>query len=65
MQRFKVDGMTCGHCERAVTEAIHTIDPGATVQVDRPAGTVSTDSQADPHRLAAAVQAEGYDARPL
>ena len=47
MQRFKVDGMTCGHCERAVTEAI------------------LTDSQADPQRLAAAVQAEGYDARPL
>jgi copper chaperone len=62
---LKVDGMTCGHCERAVTEAIHAVDPGAAVQVDRPGGIVSTDSQAEPQRLAAAIQAEGYEARPL
>ena len=61
---LKVDGMTCQHCERAVTEAIRGIDPAATVHVDVPAGIVSVDSHADPERLAAAVQAEGYGARP-
>ncbi|HPV23533.1 MAG TPA: heavy-metal-associated domain-containing protein, partial [Casimicrobium sp.] len=30
-----VQGMTCGHCEAAVTNAIKNIDPSATVVIDR------------------------------
>ena len=30
--------MTCGHCERAVTQAIQQVDPAATVQIDRASG---------------------------
>jgi len=38
MQLFDVVGMTCGHCVRAVTEAVQHVDPTATVQVDLIAG---------------------------
>lgn len=62
MQNFKVDGMTCGHCERAVTRAVRSVDPSATVDVDRAAGRVRVDSTAAPDRIAQAIVAEGYAA---
>ncbi|MCQ4187772.1 heavy-metal-associated domain-containing protein, partial [Klebsiella pneumoniae] len=46
MQVFNVSGMTCSHCERAVTQAIQALDPQAQVQVDLAAGTVQVQSSA-------------------
>ena len=34
MQKFEVSGMTCNHCVRPVTEAIHGVDTAAQVAVD-------------------------------
>ena len=34
-QTFNVQGMTCGHCERAVTQAVKTVDPPAEVRPER------------------------------
>ena len=34
MQKFEVSGMTCGHCVRAVTEAIHGLDAAAQVAAE-------------------------------
>ena len=65
MQDFKVDGMTCGHCEQAVAEAVRGVDPSATVDVDRAAGRVRVGSTAAPGRIAAAIAAEGYTAEPV
>ena len=65
MQDFRVDGMTCGHCERAVTEAVRSVDPSATVAVDRAARRVSVGSTAAPDRIAQAITAEGYAAEPI
>ncbi len=62
MQTFKVEGMTCAHCERAVTDAIHAIDKLAKVRVDLSAGLVTAESDAGPARLEAAIAAEGYQA---
>ncbi|WP_428483904.1 heavy-metal-associated domain-containing protein [Rhodopila sp.] len=62
MLMFKVEGMTCAHCERAVTNAIHRIDPDARVDIDLAAGTVRTDSQARTDQLADAIRSEGYEA---
>lgn len=59
-QQFLVSGMTCGHCVRAVTQAVEAVDPGARVTVDLAAGTVTADSVAPPDRLAEAIRAEGY-----
>ena len=63
MQSFKVTGMTCGHCVRAVTDAVHSVDPGAAVEVDLGAGRVTVrDGTAPASQIAAAIAAEGYAA---
>ena len=41
---LEVQGMTCGHCERAVTQAVQQIDPAATVRIDRAQNRVDIDS---------------------
>ena len=60
MLELKVNGMSCGHCAAAVTRAVHLVDPGARVAVDRPAGRVSIDRAADPAKVQSAIEAEGY-----
>ncbi|NBQ87776.1 MAG: copper chaperone [Betaproteobacteria bacterium] len=59
-QTFQVQGMTCGHCERAVTQAIKSVDPQAEVRIDRAAGRVEVQSQQPRDKLAAAIADEGY-----
>ncbi len=59
-QTFQVQGMTCGHCERAVTQAIQQVDPAATVQIDRASGQVQVQSATPREQLAAAITEEGY-----
>ena len=44
VQRFDVVGMSCGHCVRAVTEAVRDLDQAAVVQIDLPTGTVTVQS---------------------
>ncbi|EWC40764.1 heavy-metal-associated domain-containing protein [Stutzerimonas stutzeri] len=60
MQVFKVSGMTCSHCERAVTQAIRALDPQAQVQVDLAAGTVRVQSSASEQAIREAISEEGY-----
>lgn len=57
---FQVQGMTCGHCERAVTQAVKQVDPQAQVRIDRASGKVDVDSAAPREALAAAIAEEGY-----
>ncbi|MGV3681743.1 MAG: heavy-metal-associated domain-containing protein [Acidovorax sp.] len=58
---FQVQGMTCGHCERAVTQAVQGVDPDASVRIDRASGSVHVErSSADRAALAAAIAEEGY-----
>lgn len=63
MQVFNVTGMSCGHCERAVIQAIQALDPVAQVRVDLAAGTVRVDSALDEQAIRAAIEAEGYQVR--
>eukprot|EP01034_Spumella_vulgaris_P046633 gene46633-58146_t len=51
-------GMTCGHCERAVTQALQQVDPDAQVRIDRASGKVDVDSTAPREALAAAIAEE-------
>ena len=60
MQVFNVSGMTCSHCERAVTQAIQALDPQAQVQVDLAAGTVQVQSSAIEQAIRQAISEEGY-----
>jgi copper chaperone len=63
MLELKVEGMTCGHCVRAVTDAVHAVAPQADVAVDLQQGLVkievgnSTISAAD---LIKTLEDEGY-----
>ena len=58
--QFEVQGMTCGHCERAVTNAIQELDPQAQVRIDRAQNRVDVDSTQPREALAAAIAEEGY-----
>jgi copper chaperone len=58
---LEVKGMTCGHCEAAVSRAVRSIDPAATVTVDRAAGRVRIENAtAHPAALRQAIEDEGY-----
>ena len=59
-QSFKVEGMTCGHCERAVTEAVKSLDPAAEVVIDRAAGKVEVQTGQPREEVARAIRQEGY-----
>lgn len=62
MQQFRVQGMTCGHCVRAVTEAIRNDDPAANVNVDLSAARVQVDSALSAQRIIELIGEEGYQA---
>ncbi|WP_437883742.1 heavy-metal-associated domain-containing protein [Pseudomonas sp. LRF_L74] len=62
MQVFKVGGMSCGHCVKAITKAVQGEDPAAKVEVDLAAGLVRVDSGLDAQRLLQAIRDEGYEA---
>ena len=59
-QTFTVTGMTCGHCEKAVTRAVKQLDPLAEVRIDRPANKVEVESGQPREVLAQAIADEGY-----
>lgn len=58
---FEVTGMTCGHCERAVLQALHGVDAAAQVDIDRAACRVTvSETTASRQTLAQAMRDEGY-----
>jgi len=59
-QTFTVTGMTCGHCEKAVTQALQQVDPQAQVVIDRSQNSVQVQSNQPRQALAAAITEEGY-----
>ena len=58
-QTFTVQGMTCGHCEKAVTTAIKTLDPQAEVRIERSQNRVEVASEKPRDALAEAIREEG------
>jgi copper chaperone len=59
-QTFDVQGMTCGHCVRAVTQAVKGVDAAAEVKVDLAGGKVEVQSGQPREALARAIEEEGY-----
>lgn len=55
-----VQGMTCGHCEKAVQTAIKVLDPKAEVQIDRSQNRVEVTTEQPRDAVAAAIAEEGY-----
>ena len=62
-QKFTVTGMTCSHCERAVTAEVSKLDGVTRVVVDLATGTVVTESVETLllDAVAAAVDEAGYE----
>ena len=59
-QIFTVEGMTCGHCEKAVTKALLSLDAQAKVVIDRTHNSVQVASEKSREALAQAIADEGY-----
>lgn len=59
-QVFTVEGMTCGHCEKAVIKALMQLDPQAKVAVDRTQNKVEVNSAQSRDALVNAIADEGY-----
>lgn len=59
-QVFDVQGMSCNHCAKAVTQALQRLDPQAQVQVDLAGKKVEVESAQPRQALAQAIAAEGY-----
>lgn len=60
MQQFKVQGMTCGHCVRAITQAVQNSDPAADVQIDLASAEVRVQSKLTAEVISGLITAEGY-----
>lgn len=64
MWQFKVDGMSCGHCEKAVRTAIQSLQADAVVTVDLQAGKVRVDAALlTPAQIVAVIEESGYEAK--
>ena len=63
MQIFSVEGMTCGHCVRAVTQAVQSQDPAASVKVDLAAKEVGVESRLSAEQVMQAITEEGYSVK--
>jgi len=62
MISFDVKGMSCGHCVKAVTQAILALDASAKVQVDLAHSKVNIDtSRLAQQALEAAITEAGYE----
>ncbi|HEN8799284.1 heavy-metal-associated domain-containing protein [Pseudomonas sp. CM25] len=62
MQVFNVQGMTCGHCVKAVTRAVQAQDGAAEVEVDLAARQVRVQSELAQEQILVAIRDEGYQA---
>jgi copper chaperone len=63
MIKLKVTGMTCGHCEAAVTKALAAIpNVERVVEVSREKQLAVVEGQADAQTLISAVTEAGYAA---
>lgn len=60
MLHFSIPAISCGHCARAITDAILALDQHAVVQVDVAARSATIDTSAAPAAVIDALSAEGY-----
>ncbi|MFJ2281922.1 heavy-metal-associated domain-containing protein [Pseudomonas sp. NPDC087803] len=60
MQVFSVQGMSCGHCVKAITDAVQKKDPAASVRVDLAAKEVGVESSLNPEQVIEVISEEGY-----
>ncbi|WP_435194349.1 heavy-metal-associated domain-containing protein [Natronomonas sp. EA1] len=57
-----VSGMSCGHCESAVEEALLGVSGVSSVDADNESDTVTVEGNVDVSALVKAVEDVGYEA---
>lgn len=57
-----VEGMSCGHCEQTVEEALRGVSGVTDASADRESEQALVDGDADPSALVRAVEDAGYTA---
>ena len=60
MIEFQIPNMTCGHCVRAITEAVQSVDPAARVVADLSLHQVQVESTAPRESLVVTLTEAGY-----
>lgn len=63
---LQVQGMTCGHCKAAVTNALKELDGVKRVEVHLQEGTVDVDydeTKVNVEKLKEAIEEQGYDVK--
>ncbi len=60
---LNINGMTCGHCQTAVTKALRSVPGVQNAQVDLQTGRAIVEGEPDVKALLAAVTEEGYTAQ--
>lgn len=60
MIQFNIPSMSCGHCVKAVTQAVQEVDPQAKVTIDLGTKQVQVDSQADRQKIVESLVEAGY-----
>ncbi|EMT46462.1 copper chaperone CopZ [Anoxybacillus flavithermus] len=66
MITLQVQGMTCGHCKAAVTNALQELDGVSRVEVHLQEGTVDVDydeTKVSVEKLKEAIEEQGYDVK--
>jgi copper chaperone len=58
--KFDVQGMTCGHCEMAVKNAVMRLDPHAQIDIDRSHNQVTVQSKQPRESVSHAIADQGY-----
>ncbi|PBI98952.1 Copper-exporting P-type ATPase A [Pseudomonas ogarae] len=62
MHTFNVQGMSCGHCVKAITQAVQAKDPAADVRIDLGTKTVQVQSSLPADAVVEVIKEEGYEA---
>lgn len=60
MTTLTVRGMNCAPCRRAVTNAVHSVDPDAKVEIDLDTKRVEIESVADVQEIKSSIETAGY-----
>lgn len=63
MLTLNVDGMTCGHCAKTVTQAVEALPSVERALVDLDRGTVTVEGDADDVAIRRAIEGAGYEVR--
>jgi copper chaperone len=60
MLTLSVSDMTCGHCVKSITEAVHAVAPEALIRCDLALKQVQVDGRFQPKDVQHAIEQAGY-----